>query len=239
MLEEIDRRLREEPAFEASRCIVIEGEGWHRGIIGILASRVVDRMRRPAIVIALEGGEAYGSGRSVPGFHLLKRSKVARNSSPALAATPTPSAFRLACGSRAGAEEPPRGLGRRSTWKMRRPVCVATRSYPSIKSPRPCSAGCAAWSRWATAMRSRSSSLTTCASRLRYAPSRIVTYACSWPRGLAAPVGLPWGGIGQRASRRLGLEQGSVIHLAYKLRQNQHPEYGGLELEIADLAPAG
>ena len=71
MLEEIDRRLREDPAFEASRCIVIEGEGWHRGIIGILASRVVDRMRRPAMVIALEGGEAYGSGRSVPGFHLL------------------------------------------------------------------------------------------------------------------------------------------------------------------------
>ena len=50
---------------------MIEGEGWHRGIIGILASRVVDRMRRPAIVVALEDGEAYGSGRSVPGFHLL------------------------------------------------------------------------------------------------------------------------------------------------------------------------
>src|SRR5277367_6855643 len=71
MLEQIERRLGEEPAFAASRCIVIEGDGWHRGIIGILASRVVDRMRRPAMVIALEGGEAYGSGRSVPGFHLL------------------------------------------------------------------------------------------------------------------------------------------------------------------------
>ena len=50
MLDQIERRLREEPAFQASRCIVIEGEGWHRGIIGILASRVVDRMRRPAMV---------------------------------------------------------------------------------------------------------------------------------------------------------------------------------------------
>ena len=37
----------------------------------------------------------------------------------------------------------------------------------------------------------------------------------------------------------LGLEQGSVIHLAYKLRENPHPEYGGLELEVADLQPAG
>ena len=72
MLEQIDRRLQEEPAFAASRCIVIEGPGWHRGIIGILASRVVDRMRRPAIVIAIEGSEAYGSGRSVAGFHLLQ-----------------------------------------------------------------------------------------------------------------------------------------------------------------------
>ena len=71
MLEQIERRLEQEPSFRASRCIVIEGEGWHRGIIGILASRVVDRMQRPAMVIALEGGDAYGSGRSVPGFHLL------------------------------------------------------------------------------------------------------------------------------------------------------------------------
>ena len=71
MLDQIDRRLQEEPGFQSSRCIVVEGEGWHRGIIGILASRVVDRMRRPAMVIALEGSEAYGSGRSVPGFHLL------------------------------------------------------------------------------------------------------------------------------------------------------------------------
>ena len=48
MLDQIERRLREEPDFQTSRCIVVEGEGWHRGIIGILASRVVDRMRRPA-----------------------------------------------------------------------------------------------------------------------------------------------------------------------------------------------
>ena len=69
ILDQIERRLRDDPGFQTSRCIVVEGEGWHRGIIGILASRVVDRMRRPAMVVALEGEEAYGSGRSVPGFH--------------------------------------------------------------------------------------------------------------------------------------------------------------------------
>jgi single-stranded-DNA-specific exonuclease len=54
--------------------------------------------------------------------------------------------------------------------------------------------------------------------------------------------GASWSALGWDWATRvqaLGLEQGSVIHIAYKLRQNQHPEYGGLELEIADLAPAG
>lgn len=44
---------------------------WHRGVVGILASRVVDRTGRPALVIAHENGVAHGSGRSVRGFHLL------------------------------------------------------------------------------------------------------------------------------------------------------------------------
>jgi single-stranded-DNA-specific exonuclease len=47
------------------------GLEWHRGVIGILASRVVDRTTRPALVITHEDGQAYGSGRSVKGFHLL------------------------------------------------------------------------------------------------------------------------------------------------------------------------
>ncbi len=50
---------------------VLDGEGWHRGVIGILASRVVDRTNRPALVITHHDGAAHGSGRSVAGFHLL------------------------------------------------------------------------------------------------------------------------------------------------------------------------
>jgi single-stranded-DNA-specific exonuclease len=57
-------------------CFVLDDAGaanaWHRGVIGILASRVVDRTGRPAVVITHEGGLAYGSGRSVEGFHLLE-----------------------------------------------------------------------------------------------------------------------------------------------------------------------
>ncbi len=55
----------------SDRLLVIDGEGWHRGVIGILASRVVERTAKPAIVVSIEDGVAYGSGRSVDGFPLL------------------------------------------------------------------------------------------------------------------------------------------------------------------------
>jgi single-stranded-DNA-specific exonuclease len=55
------------------RCAyVLAGEGWHPGVIGIVASRVVERHHRPTILLALDGDRpAQGSGRSIPGFDLL------------------------------------------------------------------------------------------------------------------------------------------------------------------------
>src|SRR6202167_675260 len=64
-------RLDEEPALREAYCVVVDGEGWHRGVIGITASRVVERHGRPALVISREGDEAHGSGRSIRAFHLL------------------------------------------------------------------------------------------------------------------------------------------------------------------------
>jgi DHHA1 domain/RecJ OB domain len=51
---------------------VIDGDGWHRGVIGITATRMVERYHRPTIVIAREGEQAFGSGRSIGAFHLLE-----------------------------------------------------------------------------------------------------------------------------------------------------------------------
>ena len=65
------RRLEEEPALREAYCVVLDGEGWHRGVIGITASRVVERYGRPALIISREGEEAHGSGRSISAFHLL------------------------------------------------------------------------------------------------------------------------------------------------------------------------
>jgi single-stranded-DNA-specific exonuclease len=50
---------------------VLAAEGWHPGVIGIVASRIAERTHRPAILVALEGAEGTGSGRSIPGFDLL------------------------------------------------------------------------------------------------------------------------------------------------------------------------
>ena len=52
--------------------LVVAGEGWHPGVVGIVASRLVERHVRPVVVISLDGdGEGRGSGRSIPGFDLL------------------------------------------------------------------------------------------------------------------------------------------------------------------------
>jgi single-stranded-DNA-specific exonuclease len=53
-------------------CIVVDGDGWHRGVIGITATRIVERYNRPTLVISREGDEAFGSGRSIRAFHLLE-----------------------------------------------------------------------------------------------------------------------------------------------------------------------
>jgi single-stranded-DNA-specific exonuclease len=71
IIDSIFRRLEQEPALRESYCVVVDGEGWHRGVIGITASRVVERYGRPTLVISREGEEAHGSGRSIPAFHLL------------------------------------------------------------------------------------------------------------------------------------------------------------------------
>ena len=68
---EIETQLAAEPDLTGKYCMVFDGEGWHRGVVGIVASRVVEKTGRPALVIAKEGEEAHGSGRSISAFHLL------------------------------------------------------------------------------------------------------------------------------------------------------------------------
>jgi single-stranded-DNA-specific exonuclease len=71
ILDAIHSRLEQEPALLESFCLVIDGDGWHRGVIGITATRVVERYCRPTLVISRDGDQAHGSGRSIRAFHLL------------------------------------------------------------------------------------------------------------------------------------------------------------------------
>jgi len=71
ILRAVDQRFAGDPALCDAYCIVIDGEGWHRGVIGITATRVVERYNRPAVVISRDGDLAFGSGRSIRAFHLL------------------------------------------------------------------------------------------------------------------------------------------------------------------------
>ncbi len=71
ILEAIDSRFAEEPTLLDAFCMVIDGDGWHRGVIGITATRVVERYGRPTLIVSRDGEEAHGSGRSIRPFHLL------------------------------------------------------------------------------------------------------------------------------------------------------------------------
>ena len=57
---------------DGSCAIVLGREDWHAGVIGIVASRLVDRYHRPAVMVALDNGHGQGSGRSIAGFHLSR-----------------------------------------------------------------------------------------------------------------------------------------------------------------------
>ncbi|MGH9329361.1 MAG: single-stranded-DNA-specific exonuclease RecJ [Vicinamibacterales bacterium] len=63
--------IESDPAVGAHNVLVVAGEGWHRGVIGIVASKIVDTFNRPAIVLSLEDGLAHGSCRSIPAFNML------------------------------------------------------------------------------------------------------------------------------------------------------------------------
>ena len=71
ILGDIDLMIREDPSIVNNRIIVVYGEGWHKGVIGIVASRIKEVYSKPAIVITLDGEVCRASGRSVSGFSLI------------------------------------------------------------------------------------------------------------------------------------------------------------------------
>ncbi len=71
ILSDIDDMIREDPSLINNAVIVISGEGWHKGVIGIVASRIKEIYAKPTIIISRDGKECRASGRSVQGFSLI------------------------------------------------------------------------------------------------------------------------------------------------------------------------
>lgn len=64
--------IAEDPNFEKKKVIVLAKEGWHHGVIGIVASRVCEKFYKPCILISHSNGTGKGSGRSIKGFDLFE-----------------------------------------------------------------------------------------------------------------------------------------------------------------------
>jgi single-stranded-DNA-specific exonuclease len=240
----IETRLATDSELAADRLLVIDGDGWHRGVIGILASRVVERTAKPALVVSVEQGVAYGSGRSVNGFQLLDAIESCADlftrfgghafavgfALPADSLTELKRRLRLYAGEHLAGREPECLLKIHAELPLDRitpvlagwlrklepfghgnaePVFVARR-VRLLASPR--------------AMKERHL-------RLELAQDSVQPRPLAGSSGALRAVG--WN-FASRATE-LGLTQGSLIDLAYRIRENEHPEYGGLEAEIAGI----
>jgi single-stranded-DNA-specific exonuclease len=248
----IEARIDAEVELAAERLLLVDGDGWHRGVIGILASRVVERTAKPAIVVSVEDGVAHGSGRSVDGFALLSAVEscadlFTRFGGHAFAvgfAMPAAALPELRRRLRAYAEEhlaarmPERVLRIHAELPLDRitPVLAGwLRKLEPLGHGNPEPIFVAQRARLACAPRVMKERHL----RLELVQEPNGSPASSFPTNgstRAATRAVGWG-MAERASA-LGLAQGSSIDLAYRIRENDHPEYGGLEVEIMGMRPA-
>jgi single-stranded-DNA-specific exonuclease len=240
----IETRLAEDEQLAADRLLLIDGDGWHRGVIGILASRVVERTAKPAIVVSVEDGVAQGSGRSVDGFHLLNALEscadlFTRFGGHAFAigfALPAERLAELKRRLRLYAEE---------HLAAREPVHLL-RIHAELPLDR-ISSILVGWLRKLEPFGHGNPEPVFIARRVRLlVPPRIMKerhIRLELAQDSVQPTPLPGSSGAMRAlgwnlaarAAELGLTQGSLIDLAYRIRENDHPEYGGLEVEIAGI----
>ena len=107
------RELGEQPAY------VLAGEGWHPGVIGIVASRIAERHHRPCVMLAMDGDEGTGSGRSIPAFDLLGGLDAARRAPAAPRRAPRGGGLHDRARGRSTPSGPPSSRTRRRSWRPR------------------------------------------------------------------------------------------------------------------------
>jgi single-stranded-DNA-specific exonuclease len=234
----IETRLANEPEFADARLVVVEGDGWHRGVIGILASRVVERTAKPALVISVEDGVAHGSGRSVDEFHLLSAIETCADlftrfgghafavgfALPAEALPELKRRLAECAAERLAKREPQRDLHIHAELPLDHVTAVLAGWLRKLEplghgNPEPI-------------FMARNARLV---SAPRFMKERHLRLELAQD-GTGATRAVGWDMAGRSAE--LGLTQGARIDAAYKIRENLHPDFGGLEIELAGIRAA-
>jgi single-stranded-DNA-specific exonuclease len=259
-LEVIDLQLealRDSSGEFAPDCIIMDDPAWHRGVLGILASRIVDRTGRPALVLTHEDGHAHGSGRSIQGFHLLDALTAVHETTAKPDVNATDDTVAEGLFTRFGGHAHAVGFSlptdRVALLRSRMQRYGASLlTGPILAPPLDCDAE-AEFSDltqdlydWLTrcgpfGVGNREPVLMTCDLTLT-APVRFIKekHIClqlqrdgepTWlsALGWSRPVDWP------TRCAELNLQKGSRIDIAYRLKAKTNPQYPGLELQLIDL----
>ena len=240
-------------------CLILDNPEWHRGVLGILASRVVERTVRPALIVTHADGNAHGSGRSVPGFHLLDAITAADAADPAAPLFNRFGGHAHAVGFSLASERLPLLRARMKDYASTHltPALLVPRlDYDAELSLAEITPELMAWVARVAPFGIDNPEpvfLTRCVTLA--APIRIIQekhialqLMQRGPLQQSDPAAIPalgWSrdAIGWPARcNRLALAKGSVVDVLYRLRHNTGPyassQFGGLELELAGLRPA-
>ena len=246
----IEARLASDAEIAEDRLLVVEGDGWHRGVIGILASRVVERTAKPAIVVSVEDGIAHGSGRSVDGFPLLGAIEPCADlftrfgghafavgfAMPAENLPELKRRLRIHAAEHLAAREPERLVRIHAELSLDRITPVLAGWLRKLEpfghgNPEP-----VFLARGACLLASPRI-MKNCHLRLELSRDSSAAPSSSAPRSSSSIRAVGWN-LAARAAE-LALAQGSTIDLAYRIRENPDSNYGGLEVEIQGMQLAG
>ncbi len=244
IVDAIELRLTEDAALRDSYCMVIDGDGWHRGVIGITATRVVERYGRPALVVSRDGEEAHGSGRSIPAFHLLNALESCGALFTRYGGHAHAVGFSLPSARVAELRAQLDAYSRsRLCLADFEPVMnvdaelpldsVTPELFEALRKLEPFGAGnpepvfCASAARLVAPARILKEKHV----RLKLAPGAADGQS-DWRRSLT------YNAVGWRLAERLALEKllpGDLLDIAFTLDRNEHPEFGGIELSLRDF----
>jgi single-stranded-DNA-specific exonuclease len=243
VLTAIDKRLTTDDDLAAERLLVLDGDGWHRGVIGILASRVVERTAKPAIVVCVEDGIAHGSGRSVDGFQLLEAIETCADLFTRFGG------HAFAVGFALPADKLPELKRRLSAHAVERLGTSEPERLLRIHAELPLDHITPVLAGWLRKLEplghgnlepifvARCVRLLTAPRIMKERHLRLELTQMAAPATSGAMRAIGWD-MAFRAAE-LGLGQGSRVDIAYRIRENDHADFGGIEIEIAGIEPAG